>query len=119
MCITDTGDQRTGRCGANALQFHQPLTAMICFGHAGQNSVIFSDVIFNASNVLQQIINIAEPEVVKNSSAQKLCGAGHLYFVGRSPNSDINPGDDYMLLFSLDKTLSGTMNTALPAGSHP
>nr|QMV81649.1 hypothetical protein [Leclercia adecarboxylata] len=36
---------------------HQPLTAMICFGHAGQNSVIFSDVIFNASNVLQQIIN--------------------------------------------------------------
>jgi hypothetical protein len=27
--------------------------------------------------------HIAEPEVVKNSSAQKLCGAGHLYFVGR------------------------------------
>ncbi len=25
MCITDTGDQLTGRCGANALQFHQPL----------------------------------------------------------------------------------------------
>nr|CAH8250260.1 Uncharacterised protein [Enterobacter mori] len=30
---------------------------MICFGHAGQNSVIFSYVGFDASNVLQQIIN--------------------------------------------------------------
>ncbi|EZR09103.1 hypothetical protein AE01_05492, partial [Klebsiella pneumoniae MGH 75] len=47
----------TGRCGAYALQFHQPLTAMICFGHAGQNPIIFSYVGFDASNVLQQIIN--------------------------------------------------------------
>lgn len=55
MCITVTGDQRTGRCGANPLQFHQPLTAMICFGHVGQNSVIFSYVGFDASNVLQNL----------------------------------------------------------------
>lgn len=57
MCVTDTGDQRTGRCVANALQFHQPLTAMICFGHAGQNPIILSYVGFDTTNVLQQIIN--------------------------------------------------------------
>nr|UNJ79784.1 hypothetical protein [Raoultella ornithinolytica] len=30
---------------------------MICFGYVGQNSVIFSDVSFNAINVFHQIIN--------------------------------------------------------------
>jgi hypothetical protein len=57
MGITDTGDQCTGRCGAYSLQLHQPLTAVISFSHAGQKLVIFSDVSFNAINVLQQIIN--------------------------------------------------------------
>lgn len=60
MCITDTGDQRTGRCGANPFQFHQLLAAVIGFCHTGQNSVIFSNVIFNVINVInvfQQIIN--------------------------------------------------------------
>lgn len=57
MGITDTGDQRTGRCGTNPFQFHQSLAAVIRFCHAGQDPVIFSDVIFNAINVFQQIIN--------------------------------------------------------------
>jgi hypothetical protein len=57
MGITDTGDQRTSRCGANPLQFHQSLAAVIRFCHSGQDPVIFSDVIFNAINVFQQIIN--------------------------------------------------------------
>jgi len=57
VCITDTGDQRTGRCGTNPFQFHQSLAAVICFCHAGQNPVIFSNIIFNTINVFQQVIN--------------------------------------------------------------
>lgn len=57
VCITDTGDQSTGCCGANPFQFHQPLAAVIRFCHAGQDPVIFSNVMFNAINVFQQVIN--------------------------------------------------------------
>jgi hypothetical protein len=56
---------------------------MICFGHAGQNPIIFSYVGFDASNVLQQIINTLLNLKWKNLSVQKPCVAGNLYFVAR------------------------------------
>lgn len=42
---------------ANPFQLHQPLTAVVSFGHTRQDPIVFSDVIFNAINVFPQIIN--------------------------------------------------------------
>jgi len=53
MGITDTGNQRTDRCGSNPFQFHQSLAAVVSFGYMGRNPVIFSYARFNAINVFQ------------------------------------------------------------------
>lgn len=79
MGITDTGGQRAGRYGTNPYPFLQSLAAVIGFCHAGQDPVIFSNVIFNVIKVFQQVINtllnLKQQRILlfRNHVAQVIC----------------------------------------------